>query len=209
MVAVGHEVQLADAVDLDRRDRRAAGPGPAVPTGTAPGWRLAGSAGRSRVASPLCRRWFPAGSSAAPAAAGRASGATTSSSGTSRLPSPRRPRRRCASVTRNWRRLARRKSFSTSARGNPVSSIGPPPSLPAGKGRCYRADRANVLASPWLALAGAASSIAVEFTLVAAQADGVVFDLHAVAHIPDRSHVTALLVLTAVAKFDPHPRCSL
>jgi len=55
---------------------------------------------------------------------------------------------------------------------------------------------------------GAASSIVVEFTLAAAQADGIVFDLHTVAHIPDRAHVTALLVLTAVAGFDPAPRCS-
>jgi hypothetical protein len=55
---------------------------------------------------------------------------------------------------------------------------------------------------------GAANSIIVELNLAAAQADGVVFDLHALAHIPDRAHVSAFLVLTAVGSSIPHYRCS-
>jgi hypothetical protein len=47
---------------------------------------------------------------------------------------------------------------------------------------------------------GETSSIVVEFKLVAAQADGVVLDLHSVAHIRDHAHVTAFLVLTRSRK---------
>ena len=55
---------------------------------------------------------------------------------------------------------------------------------------------------------GAANSIVVEFKLAAAQTDGVVFDLHAVARVPERAHVTAFLSRHAVAKFDAHSRYS-
>ena len=73
-----------------------------------------------------------------------------------------------------------------------------------------RADRAKVVALPrWFAPAGAAISIHVEFKLATAQADGVVFDLHSVAHIPDRAHVTAFLVLdTQSLSSVPCYRCS-
>src|SRR2546423_159840 len=52
---------------------RGVGPAPASPSGTAPGGRWAGSGGRSRGAARPCRRWCPAESSDAPAAAHHAS----------------------------------------------------------------------------------------------------------------------------------------
>src|SRR6516165_11249285 len=112
-------------------------------------------------------------------------GPTTSSSRMGRLPSLRPPRRCHISVARNWRRLARRKSFSTSARGNPVSGNGPP----AGDDSRHHTDRATSLTPPRVAPADEASGIVVEFSHVPAQPDDVVFDLHSVAHIPDCAHV--------------------
>ena len=80
VVTVGHEVQMADAVYLDRRDRLAAPDGHGQPFPPGPhsgrGWPEAPvevAPRASRAASQPCRRWFPAGSSAPPAAAGRAS----------------------------------------------------------------------------------------------------------------------------------------
>jgi len=43
---------------------------------------------------------------------------------------------------------------------------------------------------------GTAGGIVVEFKLAPSQAHGVVLNLHAVAHISDRAHVTAFLNLT-------------
>src|ERR1022692_4952480 len=72
-MAVADEVQAADAVYLGRRDRLTAPRAPAPPSGTVPGWRWAGSAGRSRAACRPCRRSGPGVSSAGPGAARRAS----------------------------------------------------------------------------------------------------------------------------------------
>src|SRR5262249_62137462 len=83
------------------------------------------------------------------------------------------------------------------------SDTGRGPAQPAAKGRRYRADQAQVLASPWFAQVGEASGIAVEFKLAAAQADGVVLDLRPMPRIRDRAHVTAFLVLTRGRWFDP------
>ena len=96
MVAVADEVQVADPVDGDRRERLAAplGGRDPLPPARAPAGSSGGSRGRSRACGRRCRRPSRAGSSAARAASRR------------RGRAPRRPRRTAGSARRRRARAA-------------------------------------------------------------------------------------------------------
>ena len=126
VMTVLDEVQVADPVHVDRRDRLAAPLGqrqplPALPH---PARWSAGTGGRS----PGCESTVPTiVSSRIVCRPSRRSprqprAATTSSNGRMRLTSSGSRRSRWASRASTWRRRTRRKSFSTSARGKPVSA---------------------------------------------------------------------------------------
>ena len=138
MVTVANEMPMAHAVDLDRRDRLTAPLGQRQPLPAEPDPARGGpeaavevtprAGGAHDRVEPDCLqpqlRWPR-----------QPSEPTISSSGTRRPLSTGRPRRRFVSAARNWCRLARRKSFSASARGNPVSSIGAPSFLCVAQGQ--------------------------------------------------------------------------
>ena len=127
VVAVLDEIQVPHPVHVDRRDRLAAPlrqrePLPALPH---PARWWAGTGGRS----PACESTVPTMrvqpdrlQAAAYRSPRRPSAATTSSNGRMRLTSSGSRRSRWASRASTWRRRTRRKSFSTSARGKPVSA---------------------------------------------------------------------------------------
>ena len=124
VVAVADEVQVADPVDGDRRERLAAAlrGGDPLPAAAHPRAWWGGSRGRSRACGRRCRRPSRAGSSAARAAISPTipSASTTSSNGRISATSSGSRRSRRPSSARSCERRAREKSSCASALGKPV-----------------------------------------------------------------------------------------
>ena len=137
VVAVLHEVQLADPVDVDRAasTRRGAARRRPAPSARAPCPTWGGSCGRTRGRGRRCRRSSRARSPAGRAGARRArpSAATTSSNGRITFTSLGSPRSRSLSRASARARRLRAKSNWASDSGRPVSR-GTPQVIPEARG---------------------------------------------------------------------------